>query len=312
MVKGYWQKAIIFFALRFRKEKVKMINSNPLVSVLMTCYNREKFIAEAIQSVLNSTYTNFELIIVDDSSTDNTFSIAKSYQQKDGRIKLFLNENNLGQFQNRNKAAEYAVGEFLMNVDSDDTIYVDGIEKCIDAMLSFPESSFGSYLYGIRKDAFVLESKIAIKKHFFENAFLVIGPGGTIIRRSFFNEINRYPVIYEAAGDMYFNLKATCFSPIVLLPFEFMFYRRHEGQEINNSYSYLIYNYKYLKDALAELPLQLNKKEVGWLNNKNNRRFLVNITKFFLKTFDYIRIREALRKTGFGYKEGLKGIFHFD
>ena len=64
----------------------------PLVSVLMTSFNREKYIGEAIESVLASTYTNFELIITDDRSTDNTVTIAKTFGSKDQRVKLFINE----------------------------------------------------------------------------------------------------------------------------------------------------------------------------------------------------------------------------
>ena len=69
-----------------------MVEDSPLVSVLMTAYNREKYIAEAIESVLASTYTNFELIIVDDCSTDKTVEIAKSYEVKDNRIKVYIND----------------------------------------------------------------------------------------------------------------------------------------------------------------------------------------------------------------------------
>ncbi len=283
---------------------------NPLVSVLMTAYNREKYIAEAIESVLASTYNNFELIIVDDGSADNTVAIARSFKEKDKRIKLFVNEKNLGQFSNRNKAAGYATGEFLMNADSDDTLYADGIENCVNAMLSFPQSSFGMFYAAKGQAPFVIDSKDAIWQHFFKQPFLTIGPGGTIIHRRFFNEINKYPVIYGVPGDMYFNLKATCFTPIVMLPFEFMYYRRHEGQEINNAYSYLIYNYNYLKDALAELPLQLSKKEVEWLGKKNKRRFFFNVVKYFFKTYNLSVVREAVKKAGFGYKDALTGIFH--
>lgn len=68
------------------------IKKQPLLSVLMTAFNREKYIAEAIESVLASTYTNFELIIVDDCSKDNTVNIAKSYEQKDQRVKVYINE----------------------------------------------------------------------------------------------------------------------------------------------------------------------------------------------------------------------------
>jgi glycosyltransferase involved in cell wall biosynthesis len=70
--------------------------STPLVSVLMTSYNREKYIGEAIESVLESTYNNFELIIVDDCSTDNTVKIAKSFAEKDARVKVFCNDKNPG------------------------------------------------------------------------------------------------------------------------------------------------------------------------------------------------------------------------
>lgn len=77
-------------------------NPRPLVSVLMTAYNRDKFIAEAIESVLASSFKDLELIIVDDCSTDKTLDIAKTFQQIDTRIKVFRNEENLGDYTNRN------------------------------------------------------------------------------------------------------------------------------------------------------------------------------------------------------------------
>ena len=67
----------------------------PLVSVLMTAYNREKYISAAIESVLESTYTNFELIIVDDGSTDRTIEIAKTFAVNDARIKVYINKPNV-------------------------------------------------------------------------------------------------------------------------------------------------------------------------------------------------------------------------
>lgn len=275
----------------------------------MTAYNREKYIAEAIESVLASTYNNFQLIIVDDCSGDNTVAIAESYKEKDKRIKLFVNEKNLGQFANRNKAADHATGEFLMNADSDDRLYADGIQNCVNTMLAFPQSSFGMFCPDTGKVPFIIDSQKAIRQHFFEKPFLSIGPGGTIIRRSFFNKINKYPDNYGVPGDMYFNLKATCFSPVVMLPFAFMFYRRHEGQEINNSYSYLINNYTYLRDALKKLPLPLTETELGWLQNKNKRRFFVNIIKYFLKTKSITKTRNAIKSTSFTLKDCLLAVY---
>ncbi len=284
--------------------------NNPLVSVLMTAYNREKYIAEAIESVLASTYKNFELIIVDDCSTDKTVSIAHEFEKLDSRVKLYVNEHNLGDYANRNTAASYAKGDYLKYLDSDDKILVDGIEKCIRAMLQFPESSFGMILLNKPSKPFKIDSAEVIRKHFFEQQVLYIGPGGTILKRSFFEKINRYPVKYGPANDMYFNLRAACSTPIVMLPFDFLFYRRHEGQEINNKNSYLYNNYLYLRDALNELPLGLTKKEIQWLNSKNKRRFLVNVLKYFSSTLNIEKTWYLLRRTNFGFKDILQATYH--
>ena len=108
---------------------------------------------------------------------------------------------------------------------------------------------------------------------------------------------------------MYFNLKAISQTPVVLLPFEFHHYRRHEGQEINNYYSYLSNTYAYLRDALVELNLFLTTKEKRWLNNKNNRRFLVNVVRFYFRTRSFAKTKAAINKSGFGFKETLSAIF---
>jgi len=274
----------------------------------MTAYNREQYIAEAIESVLASTYTNFELIIVDDNSSDNTVRIAKEYAEKDARIKMYANEKNLGQFPNRNHAAGLASGEYIVYVDSDDEILFDGIERLINVMNSYPESSFGMFS-STGDEVAILKSYEAINNHFFKSPFLLCGPGGTILRRRFLNEIGRYPVDYGIPGDMFFNLKACCYSPIVLIPFEFMHYRRHEGQEINNSYDYLYNNYKYLRDALIKLPLPINAQQKVWLDKKNKRRFLVNIIKYYLNTWDLKKTKQAIEKTDFGFKDAMAGLF---
>lgn len=288
-----------------------MVNEMPLVSVLMTAYNREKYIAEAIESVLASTYKNFELIIVDDKSHDSTVSIARVFANSDQRIKIFVNENNLGDYPNRNKAASYAIGEYLMNVDSDDTIYPETIEKVLKIILQEEGANFGmSIIRDEYKKAFFLDKKKAIHEHFFGKPFLLIGPGGTIIKRSFFNTIGGYPVKYGPANDMYFNLKATSISGIVLMPWHFVYYRLHEGQEINNSYSYLFNTYRYLNDALREINLNLEKKELEWLSKKNKRRFVTNIYHYFLKSKNLKLTFNAIKKAEFKSKDFFTAIFH--
>ena len=114
-----------------------------LVSIIMPSWNTERFIAETIQSVLDQTYTNWELIIVDDCSSDNTDEVVASF--KDERIKYLHNEKNSGAALTRNKALREAKGEWIAFLDSDDLWMPEKLEHQIDFMnkngysLSFTE-----------------------------------------------------------------------------------------------------------------------------------------------------------------------------
>src|ERR1700683_2785622 len=97
--------------------------TSPLVSVLITVYNRERYLAAAVDSVLAQTMQDFEVIIVDDLSTDRSVEIAQTYAARVPRIRFLRNERNLGDYPNRMQAAEQARGRYLKYVDSDDLIY---------------------------------------------------------------------------------------------------------------------------------------------------------------------------------------------
>lgn len=92
----------------------------PLVSIVMPAYNASKFISESIESVLKQTYKNWELIIVNDCSKDNTEEIIKFYSNNDSRIKYYNQKTNLGISEARNKAIIEAKGEYIAFLDSDD------------------------------------------------------------------------------------------------------------------------------------------------------------------------------------------------
>ena len=110
------------------------MEKEPLVSIITPLYNSEKFIAETIESVLAQTYTNWEMIIVNDCSKDNGSKIVKEYVEKDKRIKLFNNEKNLGGAGTRNKAIKEAKGRYLAFLDSDDNWTPLKLEKQISFM----------------------------------------------------------------------------------------------------------------------------------------------------------------------------------
>ena len=102
---------------------------NDLVSIIMPSWNTAQYISEAIESVLKQSYSNWELIIVDDCSTDNTISVVNKY--KDNRIRLFQNKENLGAAYSRNFALRQAKGRWIAFLDSDDVWYSEKLEKQI-------------------------------------------------------------------------------------------------------------------------------------------------------------------------------------
>lgn len=110
---------------------------NPLVSICIPCYNAQQTIERTIQSVLNQTYTNLEIIISDNASTDQTVDVVRSI--KDSRIRIYSNETNLGMVQNFQKSLSYAKGQYVKCLCADDTITNDCIEKQVNVFLSFPK-----------------------------------------------------------------------------------------------------------------------------------------------------------------------------
>ena len=99
------------------------------VSVIIGVYNSEKYIEETIRSVLNQTYKNFELIVIDDGSTDKSFEIVAKLAEKDKRIKFLKNDRNLGVSATRNRLIDIAKGEYVAIMDSDDISLPERLEK---------------------------------------------------------------------------------------------------------------------------------------------------------------------------------------
>ena len=285
-----------------------MVNE-PLVSFLMTAFNRQDFVAEAIQSVIDCGFEDWELIVTDDVSTDNTFSVIKKIAGLDNRIKVFSNEKRLGDYANRNRAASYASGYYIHYIDSDDKLLPGTTVKLLSIMRKNPNCMLAMH-WKHDSSCFAMDGASALRTHFFTKQFLYIGPGGTFMQRDFFNSIGGYPEIYGPANDMYFNLKICCYTSIMLVPFEFVYYRIHAGQEINNTFSYLHNNYNYMKDAINQLPLPLSKKEKNWLLKKNKRRFLVNAAVFLKLTFNFRLLYQLFKRSQFSFKDALEGLFH--
>ena len=107
-------------------------SNSPRVSIIMPAFNREKFIAESIESALAQSYEDFELIVIDDGSKDQTVEVAKKYLS-DPRVHLIQNEKNMGIATTRNRAIRVARGEYIAMLDSDDIwIDKDKLRKQVD------------------------------------------------------------------------------------------------------------------------------------------------------------------------------------
>lgn len=111
----------------------------PLVSVIMPAYNTEKYISEAINSILNQTYKNFELFIIDDCSTDRTVEIIKAYV--DARIRFIYNEKNYGLVYSLNKCINLAKGKYIARMDSDDISLPERLCEQVEYMELKPDVS---------------------------------------------------------------------------------------------------------------------------------------------------------------------------
>ena len=110
------------------------LKKRPLVTILMNCYNEEKFITRSIESALGQTYKNFELLIWDDASKDNTRKIVQSFNDK--RIKLFKNSKHLGLGASRCKAQNKINGDLVAILDADDVMISDRIEKQVNEFIA--------------------------------------------------------------------------------------------------------------------------------------------------------------------------------
>lgn len=262
-----------------------------LVSVLMTAYNREAFIGEAIESVLASIYRNWELIIVDDASSDQTVRIAKSYAAKDNRIHLYQNSTNLGDYPNRNRAASLAKGAYLKFVDSDDKLLPESLSLMVDSMEQCPEAGVGISDFtatALGSYPKVLSAREAYLFHYHQRPIFFASPGQAIFRKSAFDEVGGF-LGKRMVSDFDMWHKIALRSPLVLLPPNLYWVRRHEGQEVTEQKRYIL-DYERIKiQYLLEDISPLTEKEASAIFKKRQ----LTVAKIFFRKLVSLQWEEA-------------------
>jgi hypothetical protein len=230
----------------------------PKVSVLMTSYNREDYIAEAIESVLAQSMTDLELIVSDDQSSDGTVDIVHDYARRDARIRVSINERNLGDYANRAQAASLARGRFLKYHDSDDVMYRHCLQTMLEPLEAEPQAAFAlsaAVAWPGGACPMLLTPRLSYEREFLGHGLFQQGPASALFRTEVFRELGGFPPIAHS-GDYLFWLRACAIVNVLLVPADLFYYRMHPGQEIAKPS-----NVEAFARAAAEVWRMLNSPE---------------------------------------------------
>lgn len=215
---------------------------NPKVSVIMPSYNKEKYIAAAIESVLNQTFKNFELIIIDDMSNDRSVEIIQMYPDK--RIRFFQNDENIGISQNRNRALDLAKGEYIALLDADDISTNIRFEKEVEYLDNHPDIDvvFGEFLEIDEEDNIKETYFVPMKNPAYIKARLmvqdIIPNGSCMYRKNFVDQHNiRYRDGYLGMDDYLFWVECSLYGSITGLSELFLYWRNTKNNG-TNTYKY--------------------------------------------------------------------------
>ena len=238
---------------------------------------------------MKQTYQNFELIIVDDSSTDRTVDIANYYATLDKRVRVYVNKFNLGDYKNRNTAVSFASSKYLKFVDADDLVYPHTLDVMVSAMEQFPDAAYGFCYYGVQNDTHPFPYQLlpaeSYNLHFFNSGLFYAGPGGAIIRRDIFNEVGGFSG-KRYVGDYELWLKLSALHNTVLFWPGLLWWRKHDEQENkyeNKNIDATINRYLITVESLnsSDCPLSPMEKKRALYNT--NILYLRKCISYFLK-----------------------------
>lgn len=205
------------------------------ISVIMSVYNGEEYLAEAIDSVLGQSFTDFELIIINDCSTDSTGEILKQYASLDARVRVHTNEVNLRLPSSLNKAISLAQGKYIARMDADDICLPDRLEKQYAFMESYPEVVISSCRFMTLKNGVIASGGCGGKADFesIKALLLVTNPilhPGIIAKADVIRELG-YDKSFTCTEDMeLWSRFVMANHKIEIQPEYLMIYRLHDKQ----------------------------------------------------------------------------------
>jgi len=271
----------------------------------MPVFNAEKFLAEAIESILSQTYRDFELLIINDGSSDRSGEIIKSYS--DARIRLFENESNIKLIATLNKGIDLSAGEYIARMDADDISLPERLAKQVEYLDQHPSVGLcGSYLktLGLEQDYVVkyatdhdtIRFKLFFDAHFPHPA--------AIIRKSVLTENHlRFEKEYIHAEDFELWNRMAEVCRVAIIP-EVLVLKRSHREQVSVKYELLQQQIsrKIREELIQKLGVQPQKKEMdvyeAFLQNKKpvNEKEVVLLLDFFEKLVSGNRVKNIYRQ----------------
>lgn len=272
------------------------MKTEPLVTVLMSVYNGQKYLREAIESTLNQTFGDFEFLIINDASSDNSREIILSYP--DSRIHLVDNPENIGLTRSLNKGLELARGEYIARMDADDVSIPERLEKQVRFMEENPDIAvLGSWAWVIDENNRITAELRTLTD--FDTLFIEIffsNPlvhSSTLMRTAFIKKIGGYDEKFERTQDYDLWVRVLANGGKVLNVPEFLIKYRNHLENISTK------KFKQQED-LAQLAIQnayrlILKHEVNPNNISLIRKCLLQ-GKVSLSWIEKFQVQTAFRK----------------
>lgn len=285
------------------------------IDVLLATYNGEKYLKEQIDSILNQTYQNIQLIISDDCSKDNTRKILKEYEEKDSRVKVYYQDENIGCIKNFEFLLKQVKNEIYMLSDQDDVWMPEKIEKTYEQLenekadLAFSDlevvDSKLETIYPSFNDFMKLSRKI--RRHINTNQLNYLYncvTGCTIMaRKKWIDEILPLPVNSKyVLHDHWIGLMISLKGKLAYLPEKYIKYRQHEDNEVGTDK--ISHQFKRL-EQVRELFIQV-KLGVFGTYVEQQEKFSEELQQLNQKAYDYFTMLE--KKKNFNFKGWY--IFH--
>lgn len=275
---------------------------NALVSIIIPSYNHENYVKDSIESVINQTYKNIELIIIDDGSKDNSVQkineLVDLCHKRFVRFK-FIHRENIGLTKTLNEALNWCEGVYLCILASDDIYLPKKVEKQVDFLnVNLEYVGVTSNICQIDSDNNVIGGKkVKSRSYNFQDIFFskyYLPAPAAMLRIDFVKKVGGYSE-KTLLEDLYMWLKISVYGSVFLMTEELVYYRRHESNLSANFILMCEERYKLIDLYRDNKDYRKANLMVGWLNLKGSRfhgfininkmllNFLLDLIKFFKK-----------------------------